>query len=71
MITEEQKEDIKLYVMPYIQNMGYISELINNSNDLDDLINKVSKLMNEDTDLSTKTDLKILYEKLTEQLKNK
>ncbi|MBP2172376.1 hypothetical protein [Methanococcus voltae] len=69
MITEEQKEDIKLYVMPYIQNMSYISELINNSNDMDDLIDKVLKLMNEDIELSTKTDLKILYEKLTEQLK--
>ncbi|MCS3900764.1 hypothetical protein [Methanococcus voltae] len=69
MISDEQKEDIKLYIMPYIQNMDYISELINNASNVDELTKNVSKLLNTDTDLSIKTDLKILYEKLTEQSK--
>lgn len=57
-------------VLPYMANMEFIKELLESVNSLEELEQKVRELLEKETDITKKTDLKILLEKIEER-KNK
>ncbi|MEO2117804.1 MAG: hypothetical protein ABGW92_05310 [Methanocaldococcus sp.] len=68
-----QKREIELFmydVLPYMANMEFIKELLESVGSLEELEQKVKELLEKETDITKKTDLKILLEKIEEK-KNK
>ncbi len=68
-----QKREIELFmydVLPYMANIEFIKELLESVNSLEELEQKVKELLEKETDITKKTDLKILLEKIEER-KNK
>ncbi|XRO74736.1 hypothetical protein ACO3TA_04920 [Methanocaldococcus sp. 28A] len=68
-----QREEIKLLMLealPYMANMEFIKELLESAESLEELEQKVKELLETETDITKKTDLKILLEKIEER-KNK
>ncbi|AAB99607.1 hypothetical protein MJ_1579 [Methanocaldococcus jannaschii DSM 2661] len=68
-----QRKEIELLmfdVLPYMANMEFIKELLESVNSLEELEQKVRELLEKETDITKKTDLKILLEKIEER-KNK
>lgn len=68
-----QKREIELFmydVLPYMANIEFIKELLESVNSLEELEQKVKELLEKEIDITKKTDLKILLEKIEER-KNK
>ena len=68
-----QREEIELLmydVLPYMANIEFIRELFENVESLEELEQKAKELLEKETDITKKTDLKILLEKIEER-KNK
>ncbi|XRP97155.1 hypothetical protein ACO3UB_01180 [Methanocaldococcus sp. 16A] len=68
-----QKEEIKLLMLdalPYMANMEFIKGLLESVESLEELEQKVKELLEKETNITKKTDLKILLEKIEER-KNK
>jgi len=68
-----QREEIELLmydVLPYMANMEFIRELFENVESLEEIEQKAKELLEKETDITKKTDLKILLEKIEER-KNK
>ncbi|AIJ05147.1 hypothetical protein JH146_0296 [Methanocaldococcus bathoardescens] len=68
-----QRKEIELLmydVLPYMANMESIKELLESANSLEDIEQKVKELLEKETNITKKTDLKILLEKIEER-KNK
>ncbi|NPA63145.1 MAG: hypothetical protein GXN95_06310 [Methanococci archaeon] len=64
-----QKREIELLmfeVLPYISNISYIKEIFEEAESLEDLERKVEELLKVEKDITKKTDLKILLEKIKE-----
>ncbi len=62
-----QKREIELFlyeVLPYVSNVEFIKELILSCKNLDELKKKVEELLKKETDITKKTDLKIVLDKL-------
>ncbi|WP_423793009.1 hypothetical protein ACPB8Q_02035 [Methanocaldococcus indicus] len=62
-----QKRELELFlyeVLPYVSNIEYIKELILSANDFDDLEKKIRELLEKENDITKKTDLKIVLDKL-------
>ncbi|EHP89188.1 hypothetical protein [Methanotorris formicicus] len=56
--------------LPYVSDIEYAKELIQNSKDLDELKEKINKLIKEEKDITKQTDLRIILEKI-EEIENK
>ena len=68
-----QKREIELFmydVLPYMANIEFIKELLESVNSLEELEQKVKELLEKEINITKKTDLKILLEKIEEK-KNK
>ena len=68
-----QREEIELLmydVLPYMANMEFIRELFENVGSLEEIEQKAKELLEKETDITKKTDIKILLEKIEER-KNK
>jgi len=57
-------------VLPYMANIEFIKELLESVNSLEELEQKVKELLEKEINITKKTDLKILLEKIEEK-KNK
>ncbi|XRO77776.1 hypothetical protein ACO3VM_04455 [Methanocaldococcus sp. 10A] len=67
-----QREEIKLLMLdalPYMANMEFIKELLESAESLEELEQKVKELLEKETNITKKTDLKILLEKIEEKKK--
>ena len=65
-----QREEIELLmydVLPYMANIEFIRELFENVESLEELEQKAKELLEKETDITKKTDLKILLEKIEER----
>ena len=65
-----QRKEIKLLmydVLPYMANIEFIRELFENVESLEELEQKAKELLEKETDITKKTDLKILLEKIEER----
>jgi hypothetical protein len=70
MSQREEIEMLMLDVLPYMANMEFIRELFENVKSLEEIEQKAKELLEKETDITKKTDLKILLEKIEER-KNK
>jgi len=59
-------EELVMETAPYVQDLEYIRELIENSEDIMDLKENLKNLIISEKEISKKTDLKILMEKIEE-----
>jgi len=68
-----QRKEIEMLmfdVLPYMANIEFIRELLESANSLEEIEQKAKELLEKETDITKKTDLKILLEKIEER-KNK
>ena len=70
MSQRKEIEMLMLDVLPYMANMEFIRELFENVESLEEIEQKAKELLEKETDITKKTDLKILLEKIEER-KNK
>uniref|UniRef100_A9A904 Uncharacterized protein n=1 Tax=Methanococcus maripaludis (strain C6 / ATCC BAA-1332) TaxID=444158 RepID=A9A904_METM6 len=61
-----ENSELVMETAPYVQNMEYIRELIEESENIDELKIKLIELINNEQNVAKKTDLKILMEKIEE-----
>jgi hypothetical protein len=62
-----QRKEIELLmydVLPYMANIEFIKELLESVESLEEIEQKVKELLEKETDMTKKTDLKILLEKI-------
>ena len=65
-----QRKEIEMLmfdVLPYMANIEFIRELFENVESLEELEQKAKELLEKETDITKKTDLKILLEKIEER----
>ena len=68
-----QRKEIEMLmfdVLPYMANIEFIRELLESANSLEEIEQKAKELLEKEDDITKKTDLKILLEKIEEK-KNK
>ncbi|MDK2790250.1 MAG: hypothetical protein PWP15_757 [Methanothermococcus sp.] len=58
------KEGILMEVGPYISNIEFLRNIIAESKDMDDLKHKLEELLKKETDITRKTDIRIMLEKI-------
>ncbi len=51
-------------VGPYISNIEFLRNIIAESKDMDDLKHKLEELLKKETDITRKTDIRIMLEKI-------
>jgi len=61
-----ENRELVMETAPYVQNMEYVRELIEESENIDELKIKLTELINNEQNVAKKTDLKILMEKIEE-----
>ncbi|WP_026152852.1 hypothetical protein [Methanocaldococcus villosus] len=57
-------EELLYDVLPYISNMEFIKNLIKEAKDINELEKKVKEMLEKEDNITKKTDLKILLEKI-------
>ena len=65
-----QRKEIELLmydVLPYMANIEFIRELLESANSLEEIEQKAKELLEKEIDITKKTDLKILLEKIEER----
>ncbi len=63
-MNEDEKNKILMEVGPYVSDIEFLKEIINKSKDIEDLKNKLNKLLETEEDITRKTDIKIILDKL-------
>ncbi|WP_459201492.1 hypothetical protein [Methanococcus sp. CF] len=61
-----ENSELVMETAPYVQNMDYLRELIEESENIDELKMKLTELIDNEQNVAKKTDLKILMEKIEE-----
>ncbi|MBA2863067.1 hypothetical protein [Methanococcus maripaludis] len=61
-----ENRELVMETAPYVQNMEYIRELIEESENIEELKIKLTELIGNEQNVAKKTDLKILMEKIEE-----
>ncbi|MBA2847561.1 hypothetical protein HNP88_001745 [Methanococcus maripaludis] len=61
-----ENRELVMETAPYVQNMEYIRELIEESENIEELKIKLTDLIDNEQNVAKKTDLKILMEKIEE-----
>jgi hypothetical protein len=65
-----QRKEIEMLmfdVLPYMANIEFIRELLESANSLEEIEQKAKELLEKEDDITKKTDLKILLEKIEER----
>ena len=65
-----QRKEIEMLmfdVLPYMANIEFIRELLESANSLEEIEQKAKELLEKEEDITKKTDLKILLEKIEER----
>ena len=65
-----QRKEIEMLmfdVLPYMANIEFIRELLESANSLEEIEQKAKELLEKEEDITKKTDLKILLEKIGER----
>ncbi|MBW9222070.1 hypothetical protein KKP97_03370 [Methanothermococcus sp. SCGC AD-155-C09] len=60
----KEKEDLLTNIAPYIENMEFFKELLENSKDIKDLRNKLNELIEKKVEITKRTDIKIILDKI-------
>ncbi|MBW9220867.1 hypothetical protein KKP91_01460 [Methanothermococcus sp. SCGC AD-155-M21] len=60
----KEKEDLLTNIAPYIENMEFFKELLENSKDIEDLRNKLNELIEKEVEITKRTDIKIILDKI-------
>ncbi|AEH06652.1 hypothetical protein [Methanothermococcus okinawensis] len=60
----DEKNNILMEIGPYVSDIEFLKELLNNSNDIEDLKNKLKELLEIEKDIIKRTDIKIILDKL-------
>jgi hypothetical protein len=60
----EEKNAILMEVGPYVSDIEFLREIIDESRDIEDLKNRLNKLLETEEDITRKTDIKIILSKI-------
>ncbi|WP_421078337.1 hypothetical protein Mjas_03200 [Methanothermococcus sp. Ax23] len=60
----EEKNAILMEVGPYVSDIEFLREIIDESRDIEDLKNRLNKLLETEEDITRKTDIKIISSKI-------
>ena len=63
-MNEYDKNEILMEVAPYVSDIEFLRELIDKSRDIEDLKNRLNKLLETEENITKKTDIKIILDKL-------
>ena len=63
-MNPKEKEDLLTNIAPYIENMEFFKELLENSKDIEDLRNKLNELIEKEVEITKRTDIKIILDKI-------
>ena len=63
-MDREQKNEILMEIAPYISDIEFFKEILNNCNSIENLKNELNKLYENEEEITKKTDIKIILEKL-------
>jgi selenocysteine-specific translation elongation factor len=63
-MNEYDKNGILMEVAPYVSDIEFLRELIDKSRDIEDLKNRLNKLLETEENITKKTDIKIILDKL-------
>ena len=63
-MNENDRNEILMEVGPYVSDIEFLRELIDKSRDIEDLKNRLNKLLETEENITKKTDIKIILDKL-------
>ena len=63
-MNEYDKNEILMEVAPYVSDIEFLKKIINESNDIEDLKDKLQNMLEKEDDIIRKTDIKIVLDKL-------
>lgn len=63
-MNEDEKNKILMEVGPYVSDIEFLKEIIKKSKDIEDLKDKLNKLLETEEDITRKTDIKIILSKI-------
>ena len=63
-MDEYDKNEILMEVAPYVSDIEFLREIIDESRDIEDLKNRLNKLLETEEDITRKTDIKIILSKI-------
>ena len=63
-MNEYDKNEILMEVAPYVSDMEFLKRIIDESRDIEDLKDKLKKMLEKEEDIIRKTDIKIVLDKL-------
>ncbi|HIP16968.1 MAG TPA: hypothetical protein EYG76_01510 [Methanothermococcus okinawensis] len=63
-MNPKEKEDLLVNIAPYIENIEFFKELLENSKDIEDLRNKLNELIKKEVEITKRTDINIILDKI-------
>ena len=63
-MESKKKEDILINIAPYIEDVEFFKELLEDSKDIEDLRNKLNEIIKKEIEITKRTDIKIILEKI-------
>ena len=63
-MNEYDKNEILMEVAPYVSDIEFLKRIIDESRDIEDLKDKLKKMLEKEEDIIRKTDIKIVLDKL-------
>ena len=63
-MDEYDKNEILMEVAPYVSDIEFLKRIIDESRDIEDLKDKLKKMLEKEGDIIRKTDIKIVLDKL-------
>ena len=63
-MNEYDKNEILMEVAPYVSDIEFLKKIIDESNDIEDLKDKLQNMLEKEDDIIRKTDIKIVLDKL-------
>ncbi|HIQ38664.1 MAG TPA: hypothetical protein EYH53_01495 [Methanothermococcus okinawensis] len=63
-MDEKTKEDLLVDIAPYIEDIEFFKEFLEKSKDIEDLKRRLKELLEKEEDITRKTDIKIILNKI-------
>jgi hypothetical protein len=63
-MDKDMQHEILMKIAPYVSDIEFLRELLNNSENIEDLKNKLNNLIEIEEDIIKKTDIRIILEKI-------
>ena len=63
-MDEKTKEELLIDIGPYIEDIEFFKELLDRCEDLEDLKRRLKELLKKESDITRKTDIKIILSKI-------